>query len=97
VGLSYLFASRLIPQTVIEDSLADVVSQFEYLTALNRGTNWLVVFNQAPTLEASGALSDNSVNPAWRKARIHLIRGEFYGFEPLSLFGNHSPLTNLPM
>lgn len=75
-GGQSIMMSRLIPRDTVENNLKGVVEQFKKFSKLTDGQGHCVVFNQAPTLAAGGDLSDNAVNPAWRKAAIHIITSQ---------------------
>jgi hypothetical protein len=74
VGGQSILTSRLIPRSVVEGNLPAVIEQFQkFVKSTDEVPGHVVVFNQAPTRAAGGDLSDNAVNPAWRKAAIHFI------------------------
>jgi len=76
VGSEFAPMSRLIPRETVENNLTSLMDQIKKFSKLaDEQLGRPVLFNLAPTYERGGELSNNSVNPAWRKTVMHYITG----------------------
>ena len=85
-----LAGGRLIPRSVIEQNLGDLVNIFRNTVERNAG----FLISGVMVNSSRVAYPDNSVNPAWRDALVDVVIGA-YVFHSHSLPGLGRALINL--
>jgi hypothetical protein len=74
-GIIIGMVSRLVPESTISHNLDEFTKTFR--NAMDK-LHYFIGFFMRPSHEAGGSLSDNAVNPAWRKAGLHMFAGHVF-------------------
>ncbi|CAF0990688.1 unnamed protein product [Didymodactylos carnosus] len=79
-GGNVLLVSRLIPETIVRDQ-PDQVAEVFFRTRGRSADELVLIGHLVAGGQVSNSSIDNSVNPAWRTALLHMINGQGWSEE----------------